>query len=46
MSTVATLASSDGWPIWWPPTESQLWLLCAVPAPVPTTSTTHAAGSG
>ncbi len=39
MSTVATLASSDGCPIWCPPTDSQLWLLCAVPAPVPTTST-------
>ena len=33
ISTVATLASSDGWPIWCPPIESQLWLLCAVPAP-------------
>ena len=41
MSTVATLASSDGWPIWWPPIESQLWLLSAVPAPVPTSSTTQ-----
>ncbi len=40
ISTVATLANSDGCPIWCPPTESQLWLPTAVPTPVPTASTT------
>ena len=38
ISTTVTLAISDGWPMRWLPIASQLFVLAAVPAPLPITN--------
>ena len=38
IKTTVTLAISEGWPMRWLPIASQLFVLAAVPAPLPITS--------
>jgi hypothetical protein len=45
MSTTVSLASSAGWPSRKPPMASQLLVLAAVPAPVPTPGMNNAASN-